>query len=69
MTRGAQDGLETPGKCPSNSRMLSSSEDLEQKVFGDEVRVVVEVLVDKNLYAMMRSLVGAVISIEVWLIY
>ena len=69
VTRAAQDGLETPGKCPSNSHMLSSSKDLEQKVFRDEVRVVVEVLVDKYLYAMMRSLVVAVVSIEVWLIY
>ena len=45
--------------------MLSSSKDLEQKGFGDEVRVVVEVLVNKYLYAMMRSSVAAVVAMEV----
>lgn len=65
MTRAAQDGLEPPGKCPSNSHMLSSSKDLEQKGFRDEVRIVVVVLVNKHLYAMMRSSVAAVVSMEV----
>ena len=65
MTRAAQDGLETPGTCPSNSHMLSSSKDLEQKGFGDEVRVAVEVLVNACLYAMRRSLVAAVASMQV----
>jgi len=45
--------------------MLSSSKDLEQKGFGDDVRIVVVVLVNKHLYAMMRSSVAAVVSMEV----